>query len=124
MIRRIIKISIYFISFLLVLIFSFSWIKYEAKPVEIVKYLLAQIGSKVGVSLSVPENPFNTWAKQLQEKEIELQEREQRLNDILIKTERESRIILISILILTIILVILVLLNFYLDYQSRKFQKI
>lgn len=124
MIQNKIKMAIYFVSFLLVSIFCFSWLHYGAKPPEIMKYLLAQIGSSVGVSLTVPENPFNTLAKQLQEKEIELQKREKALDEILIKINRESKIILASILVLMIILVILILLNFYFDYQFRKTEKI
>lgn len=124
MIQKKIKILIYCLLILLIFIFGFSWLRYGARPQAIVKYLLAQMGSTVGVSLNVPENPFNTWAKQLQEKETELQAREQKIDELLSKTARESRVILTLILVLTIILVLLILLNFYFDYQTRKFQKV
>lgn len=122
--QRMLKISIFIFSFILILIFCYSWVRYGVDPAKIMKYLVAEIGSSVGVSLTVPENPFNTWAKQLQERETELQKREQTLNEILIKTERESRIILTLILVLIIILFFLVLLNFYFDYRTRRFQKV
>lgn len=117
-----IKFLIYFIFSVLVLTLFFAWFRYKTSPIAIVKYMLAQAGYTVGVSLNVPENPFNIWARQLQEKETDLQKREQMLNEILVKTERESRIILTLILVLIIILFILVLVNFYFDYQTRRSQ--
>lgn len=124
MTQKNIKILIYFFSFILAFLFYFSWSYYGASPPAIVKYLLAQMGSSFGVSLTVPENPFNNLVKQFQEKEEELQKREQKINEILAKSERDSRIILILILSLIIILFFLVLLNFYFDYRARKHQKI
>lgn len=118
--QKIIRFLIFLILFLLFSLFLFSWVRYKANPLAILKYLLAQIGTGVGVSLTVPENPFNTWAKQLQEKEFQLQEREKMINEILLKTERESKIILTLILVLMIILFFLLLINFYFDWKSRK----
>lgn len=121
--QKIIKWLIPLVFLTLLFVFCFSWFHYQATPVSIYKYLLAHIGTSVGVSLSVPENPFNNLVRQFQEKEADLKKREQKIDEILIKTERETKIILTLVLVLTIILVILILLNFYLDYQSRKIQK-
>lgn len=124
MINKRLKIPIYFVSLALILIFCFSWIFYSAEPIEIVKYLLAQAGAGVGMSISVPENPFNTLAQQLQEKEAGLEKREEAVAEVLEKSERDGKIILTLILSLTTVLFFLILLNFYLDYQSRKYQKV
>jgi len=109
----------------LVFIFSFSWILYQVNPVDIIKYLGAQAGSTIGVSVSVSENPFNTLAQQLKEKEIKLQEKEKELlkKETALKKENissQGKIILSLISGLLIILFILILINFYLDYKRRK----
>lgn len=122
--KKITKFLICFFFSLLVLTLFFTWVRYRVNIVALAKYMLAQAGYSIGVSLNVPENPFNTLAKQLQEKETDLQKREQLLNEIIVKTEKESKIILILILTLIIILFILVLVNFYLDYQARKSHQI
>lgn len=124
MFQKEIKILIYFFSLFLVFLFCFSWFYYRATPPAIIKYLGAQVGSSFGVSLSVPENPFNNLVKQFQEKEEELKKREEKINEILAKSERDGRIIMILILSLIIILFFLVLLNFYFDYRTRKHQKV
>lgn len=122
--QKTIKLLIYINSLFLVLLFCFSWFYYGANPAQIMRYLLAQVGSNLGVSLTVPENPFSNLAKQFQEKEAELQKREEAINEILRKTERNSRIILVLILSLIIILFFLVLVNFYFDYKTRKSQNL
>lgn len=123
MIQKLLKFSIYLVSLFLLSIFLISSLRYKTNPAAIFKYLIAQIGSSVGVSLTVPENPFNNLVKQFQEKEMELKEREEKVNEMLMKIERESRIILSLILILIIILFFLLLLNFYFDYRTRKLHR-
>lgn len=121
--KKVVKNLIFLVCFLLIFIFGFCWVRYQVFPSEILKYLGAQIGSSVGVSLTVPENPFNKWARQLQEKEKELNLRERALNEAFLKAQQESKIILTAILVLIIILFFLLLLNFYFDFKSRKIQK-
>lgn len=123
MFNKKLRIPIYFTFLSLVLIFCFSWISYDVNPPEILEYLLAQAGSGVGMSLSVPENPFNTLAQQLKEKETELEKREEDMLRILEKRERDSKIIFNLILGLITVLFTLLLLNFYFDYRARKNQK-
>ena len=92
-------------------------------PVSITKFFGAKLGSAVGVSTSVPENPFNKLAGQLKQKEEELALREQELN---LKAEEldsgnNSQDLLIIVLgIGIVVLFALVLLNYYLDYRRRK----
>lgn len=120
MIQKTIKVLIFLNLLFLFFIFFFCWSKYKASPLAVLRYLFAQIGSSVGVSLTVPENPFNTWAKQLQEKEAQLQEKEKLINELLVSSQRESKFILVAILVLMIILFFLLLLNFYFDWKSRR----
>jgi len=122
MFNKKLRIPIYFVFSVLVLTFCFSWIFYGASPPDIMKYLLAQVGSGVGMSVSVPENPFNTLAQQLKEKETELEKREESIMATLEKRERDSRIIYNLILGLMTVLFSLLLLNFYFDYQNRKYK--
>ena len=92
-------------------------------PVSITKFIGAKLGSAVGVSTSVPENPFNKLASQLKEKEEALALKEQELN---LKAEELSsdnggQDILIIVLGAGIVVLFgLVLLNYYLDYRRRK----
>jgi hypothetical protein len=75
------RILIILVSLSLVFVFGFSWVSFRVNPVDITKYLAAQVGSSMGVSVSVSENPFNTLAQQLEEKEAQLQEREKALEE-------------------------------------------
>ncbi len=91
-------------------------------PVSVSKFFGAKLGAAVGMSTSVPENPFNKLASQLKEKENALSVREQELN------EREKTLepgqnnnYLVTILGLGIVVLFaLVLLNYYLDYKRRQ----
>ncbi len=122
--RKIIKSSPCFILLTLVLVFCFAWLNYGATPPEIMKYMLAQVGSGVGMSVSVAEKPFNTLAQQLREKEIRLEEKEDSLIAVLQQNERDGRIIMGLIIVLITILFVLILLNFYFDYKAGKYQKV
>lgn len=114
------RICLYITSICLLFVFVYSWIFYNIRPPAILNYLLAQVGSSVGMSLTVPENPFNTWAKQLQEKEENLNKREEAILKLIEKSERDSKIILVLVFILSIVLFFFIFLNFYFDYQERK----
>ena len=75
------------------------------------------------MSVSVPENPFNRLALQLKEKEerlnqkeIELSEREKDLRNI---KSGQNRLVT-GLLVGIVILFGLVILNYYLDWRRRK----
>ena len=125
---HILRIATVIVAVLLVFVFGFSWASFKVNPFDITGYLVAQVGSSMGVSMSVSENPFNTLAQQLEEKEAQLQEKEKALE------QKETglggqifpsfdKIILGLIAGLLIILFVLILLNFYFDYRHRKFQR-
>lgn len=124
---KILTTLIILVTLVLILVFSFSWISFQVGPVDIMKYLGAQVGSNIGVSVSVSENPFNTLAQQLERKEIELQEKEKTLEQKEAQLQnkdfsQQGKIILSIIAGLIIVLFILILLNFYFDYKRRKYK--
>ena len=100
---------------------------FNASPIVIGKYFIAQVGSAVGVTVGVAPNPFNTLAQQLKEKELALADREKELQQeeaafgkkIDKKLATQNKIFL-YLLIVGGILALLVLLNFYLDYRRRR----
>ena len=79
-------------------------------------------GSVEGVTIqnyaAVPANPYNQAAQQIDQKQIELQNREQALNQ---STTRQNRV-LIFLFILTGALFVLTGLNFYLDIRRSHAQ--
>ncbi len=100
-------------------LFIFSWRFYNVNPVDLGQYLGARVGS-VGTQLEVAENPYNSLARQLREREEELDEREKKLLETLEKRDAENRWISNLILGSITLLFILLLFNFYLDYKMRK----
>lgn len=115
-------LRVFFLSFIII---GFLFIA-GMNPVDIGKFIGAKLGFAVGISTSVPENPFNKLASQLKEKEAELTIKEQELNLKAeeLKTGNQGQDILVMVLgIGIVILFALVLLNYYLDYRRRKNEK-
>ncbi len=77
--KRIVKIITVSLLESLIVALAFLWISFGINPVNIVKYFLAQASSEIGISVSVPPNPFNQMAQQLREKEFSLLEKEEEL---------------------------------------------
>lgn len=107
--------------------FIFLWVVFNAGPVATGKYLAAQVGSAIGVTVSIPPNPFSTLAQQLKEKEFVLSDKEQELQqkEAALKTQSNQEQnaqnkILLSLFVLGGILLSLILLNFYLDYRRKR----
>ena len=112
--------------FLLIVVAVISQSVFNANPVTIGKYFIAQIGSSVGIMTSVPPNPFNTLAQQLKEKELalldkerELAQEEAALGKKIDKELATQNKILLYLSIIGGILLILILFNFYFDYKRR-----
>ena len=121
------KTGIITLSLFLFMSLIFSSTFYEVNPLAVVRYFLATAGSTVGVSLGVPENPFNTLAQQLKEKETRLENREYVLDEREGELEERSlflpsEIILNLILGMMIMLLSLISLNFYFDHKDRNSQ--
>jgi hypothetical protein len=98
----------------LLLSYSFSF----APPTVVVKSAASMLGSaSVGMTAAVDENPFNTLAQQLVNKERELQARESSLDQReYVLDAREAPLALYS-LILGLSVCLLVLFNFYFDWR-------
>jgi len=117
---------ILFIIFISLL--GYSKIVLKIRPTDLVYYSLASLGSSVGVSVSVPPNPYNTlvvqleeWQKQLEEKEKLLTQKEIELNQ---KSIFQGEIISKLVFALLVIIFLLILINFYFDFKFRiKFLK-
>ena len=109
----------------LLFLFSYSWIFLKVNPGEIFHYFFASLGSNVGVSVSVPVNPYNKLATELREWQSQLEEREKTLNqkeaDLAAKKYVQGEVILKLILATLIIIFVLLFLNFYFDFKSRSF---
>ncbi len=127
MIKKIISfihsLRIIFLIFIIIGFFGVIGIN----PVNLSEFLGAKFGQAIGMSVSIPENPFNKLALQLQEKENKLNQREIELNkkaDELSAGKTESQNPIIIYLMLGIIfLFILVMANYYFDYKRRQAEK-
>ena len=115
------KLRIYF---LIIIIIGF-FVAVGLNPVDIGVFLGAKIGSAVGLSTSVVENPFSRLALQLNEKEERLNKLEKELNKKekslgeYNKTEN-SRLLLWLMAGGIIVLFMLIALNYYLDWKRKK----
>lgn len=117
-VRKIHDLRIFFLAFILV---SFLY-NIGLGPVDISKIIGAKFSSAVGLSVGVPENPINTLARQLEEKEKRLAQKEEDLlkkEDDLKKIIREDKTVKF-LMIGIVVLFFLVMLNYFLDYKRRK----
>lgn len=71
---------------ILIFLFAFSvsavLFNFGSSPIRLAQIYGAKIGQAMGLSMTVTENPYNTLALQLGEKEQALTERENGLNQI------------------------------------------
>lgn len=123
-VRLMVKMAIVATTTTVLILFLFSWRFYHVNPLDVTHYMVARIGSTTGTSAEVPENPYNTLAQELREREEELDEREEVLLQTLEERDRENRFISNLILISIVTLFLLVLFNFYLDYRTRKEERV
>ena len=109
--------------FLVLIVVGFLYVV-GLNPVSISVFLGAKFGSAIGMSINIPENPFNKLAAQLKDKEEELAQKENELlsreQAIAKKTISQQRIIIIMLGIGITILFVLVIINYYLDFKRRK----
>jgi len=124
-VKHIHKFRILFFAFIL-----FSFLStYGVSPFEYSKYLGARFSSAVGVgsSASVPENPMNTLAMQLKEKQDDLNIREKQLDKREADIESANYILenklIWGMLIGIIVLFLLIIINFILDWRRKRGNK-
>jgi hypothetical protein len=128
MLRRTIKaihyLRVYFLAFFIIVLFYYVGLQ----PVDVSKFIGAKFSRAVGMSTSVPENPFNKVALQLKEKEQQLNEKENALDlkaDELAHDNYTLQTKLTIILIAGVaLLFLLIMLNFYFDYKRKQQEKI
>lgn len=96
----------------------------QINPLDIGYFMSIKMGRAVGMTTSVPENPFNKLALQLEEKsdrldlrESELENREASLENSVIDSQKK---LLIFVAIGIVVLFILILFNFYYDWYRQK----
>ncbi|MFH0892553.1 MAG: hypothetical protein V1867_07330 [Candidatus Falkowbacteria bacterium] len=118
-VKHIHRFRVYFLAFIIVAFF------YELglNPVDLGKFVGAKVGSAIGMSISVPENPINKLALELKQKEEGLDQRERELNEREKELARSSAWNDNMYLFMgggIVVLFFLVLMNFYLDMRRRK----
>ena len=122
MIRPTIKIIHHLrVLFFMMIVMSFLYLA-NLSPIDISVFLGAKMGSAIGMNISVPANPFNKLAMQLEEKETKLDEREKKLDERADALWVGDNIGLWLMIIAFGIgaLLVLILLNFYLDFSQRR----
>lgn len=106
--------------FLVIAISLVLQVGFDTNLTLVSRYFAAQVGSAIGVSASVPANPFNTLEQQLRERELALIDKEQALKQ---KEEQlnegQNRTAIYSSVAIGAVLLFLILLNFYLDRRRR-----
>jgi hypothetical protein len=116
---------------ILVSTFAYFDLRYDIGPDFLVKHFIFNLASVVGVGVSVPPNPFNTLAEELQKKEKELEQREaalaarqnssgQDLSGFTSRTGGEEMKLILYITIIGITLLLLILINFYFDLRREE----
>ncbi|KKQ61400.1 MAG: hypothetical protein US83_C0006G0040 [Candidatus Falkowbacteria bacterium GW2011_GWC2_38_22] len=96
-------------------------------PVDVGIFYGSKVGSAVGMSSSVAENPFNKLALDLKNKENSLSQKEQALNareaELNSRSGLNQTVLLWVVIVGIFILFILIIINFILDYRRRKNEK-
>jgi hypothetical protein len=112
---------------ILIFLFAFSvsaaLFNFGSNPIKLAQIYGAKIGQAMGLSMTVTENPYNTLALQLSEKEQALTEREDGLKQLeqqLLQSNENYKLILMILTLLIFILLFLVILNFYLDSRRKR----
>jgi cytochrome c biogenesis protein ResB len=110
--------------FCIIAILIYLQVSLRASPTAVVRYLASQAQSAIGMNASVPANPINTLAKQLNErkegileKEKELDQREEIIQGQIRKEQEKT---LVYLLATGGVLLFLIVLNFYFDYRRRR----
>lgn len=98
----------------------------QLNPLRIGQFVGAKMGQAVGMTTSVPENPFNKLAAQLEEKQDSLDAREAALDareaDLATGSSTQQKLLLF-VAIGIVVLFVLILLNFYYDWHRQKRQR-
>ncbi|MCK4539735.1 hypothetical protein KAU09_01110 [Candidatus Parcubacteria bacterium] len=115
------KLRVYFLAIIIIGFFVVAGLN----PIDVGVFLGAKIGSAVGMSTSVAENPFSRLAFQLSEKEDRLNQKEKELNEREKSLDKhnktEDQTLLFWLMAGGImVLFILIILNYYLDWKRKR----
>jgi len=115
------------VFFLAVIVISFFFYL-GVNPISLGQFVGAQFGDAVGMEVSIPQNPFNKLAAQLEEKEERLAQKEKALDkreQALAAEQTGAPKTIIWVLAAGIaVLFVLILVNYYLDWKRRKKDKL
>lgn len=120
------KIWHIFTIFAIAIVFSYFLFFLFLHPLNLAFFLGEKLRADAGTtnSASVPFNPINRLAMQLDEKEKQLSEREQALNDRSAAIEKRNNIwnngLLFAIFAALAVLGLLIVINFYFDRKREK----
>ena len=114
------KLRIYLFAFIVLGFFVVAGLN----PIDIGSYVGAGFGKAVGMSVAIPENPFNKLALDLKNKENILNERELALSekekDLQSQASTNNNLSIVLMAGGIVVLFFLVLLNYYLDWKRKK----
>ncbi|HAM88803.1 MAG: hypothetical protein US93_C0002G0049 [Candidatus Falkowbacteria bacterium GW2011_GWD2_38_42] len=117
------QLRVYFLLAIIIVFFASAGIN----PVDVGIFYGSKVGSAVGMSSSVAENPFNKLALDLKNKENSLSQKEQALNareaELNSRSGLNQTVLLWVVIVGIFILFILIIINFILDYRRRKNEK-
>jgi len=117
-IRKIHDLRIFFLgSFVTIFLFNIG-----LSPIDLSKYFVARFSQAVGMNVSVPANPVNYLALQLEEKEKKLNRREQALNEQIVQSSAalHSNPLIVMMGSGIGVLFLLIMINYYLDFRRRR----
>jgi hypothetical protein len=114
------RLRTYFLMLIIIGFFALAGLN----PLDVGYFAGARIGQAVGMSISVPENPFNRLALDLKNKEERLDERERLLNEkeenLQARLNPKENFSLALMAGGIVVLFILLMLNYYFDWKRRK----
>jgi len=126
MIRLLKKIWRNMVVFFLATVFSFCLFMMFLNPLHPLFFLGERLSAATGVgnTASVPPNPINKLAMQLEEKERQLSDKERYLDERTLALERQNSVwrdrVTLAVLSGLVLMFVLVLVNFYFDSKRSR----
>ena len=121
--KKVVKIWHIVLIFLFAFNVSAALFNFGSNPIKLAQIYGAKVSEAMGLSMTVTENPYNKLALQLDEKQQALSERENGLKQLeqqLLQSNENYKIILMMLTLLVFVLLFLVIINFYLDGRRRR----
>jgi hypothetical protein len=124
MLKRTVKtihnLKVFFFAVIIVSFFFYLGVN----PISWGHFMGARFGDAVGMEVSIPENPFNKLAAQLEAKEERLDARERELDKraeaLALEDPATDSPVVIGLALGIVFLFVLLVLNYYLDWKRRR----